>query len=1047
MSYLTQLSLKKASVTLLIAIALVAGGIYAMLKINQELTPDIDFPMITVITTQPGAGPQDVANEVSAPLEAAMANVSSLKSLQSVSADNFSIIIAQYDFGHDMKAAEQEISRAVSTARLPADAGAPQVTRINLNQSIPVVQLSLAGNMDAGELQRIAQQEMVPRIKAIPGVQAVDLTGGVTRQVDIVLDPAKMREAKVTTQQIAGVLKANNVSIPSGAIGADGVVLPVRTVSQLASLAEIGGLVVGFQPGTTTPGQAEGQLPQPVLLKDIAKVQVSPSPAGGVYRSNGQPAVGISVTKSQEGNTVRVANAVQAIARDVQAKLGDQVEITTAFDTSTFVTESISGLTREGLIGAIAAVLAIWVFLLSLRSALVTAVSIPLSVMGALVVLYFQGFTLNVLTLGGLTIAIGRVVDDSIVVLENIFRHVQHGDDLNASVLEGTREVATAIFGATMTTIAVFLPLGFIGGIVGVMFRPFALTVTFALLASLVVALTVVPILARVFVGRMQLGRRKEVVQQRTVLQRGYTPVLAWALRHRAWTLVLAAVFFAGSFALIPFIPTTFLPQMGEKSFQVAVSLPPGSGTPRDTLAKAIEAEQVIAGLPGVEGYSTSISLGNEGGMAALGRAFFGQGSQGATISVRLRPDADLNAVQELARQRLSAVEGALTSVGGGGEGDMNSQLQVSLTGDDPEVVRTATLQVLEAVRGVPGVRDVSSAAEASLPEVAVKVDPQKALAVGMTGAQVAQQIRELTAGQTVTDVRLNGERMDVVLRADATLGNVNALRNLPVGVGRTVPLYTIATIEPAQAATQVTRLNQRSSATINGTISAKNTGEVNRQFQQRISELSLPPGVDVEYGGVLQQFREGFNSLFAGIAFAIIIVYIVMVLVMGSLLSPFVIMFSLPLAPIGALAALAVTGRALGLPSLLGLLMLVGIVVTNAIVLIDFVNRLRSRGYSVQEALMEGGRLRLRPVLMTAVTTVLALIPMSLGFTEGAIIASELATVVIGGLLSSTLLTLVVVPVVYSIFEGWRLRLVGETAVAPAGPQAAGAPATGQGS
>jgi HAE1 family hydrophobic/amphiphilic exporter-1 len=1008
--FLTEQALQKASVTLLIAIALVIGGVYAALNINQELIPDVDFPLITVVAASPGASPQDVAETVSGPLEAAIANVPGLQSLQSISAESVAIIIAQFDFGHDMKAAERDISQSTAGARLPSDVARPQVTRININQTIPVIQLSLGGDLDPGELEAIAQQELVPRIRAIDGVQAVDVIGGASRQINVLLDLEQLRALAITVQQVSGVLRANNISIPSGAIRANGALLPIRTVSELTSLAAIENLIVGIQ-------RTEGQPPRPVRLQDIGTVELGPSPAASISRTNGKPSVGIAVTKTQQGNTVAVADAVRVVGADVQAKLGDRVEITTILDQSRLIEESIAGLTREGVVGAGAAVFAIWLFLMNLRSTIAAAVSIPLSLVVAVLALFWQGFTINILTLGGLTIALGRVVDDSIVVLENTYRHVQEGDDLQAAVLTGTREVTVAIFGSTLTSIAVFLPMGFVGGITGVFFRPFALAVVFAMLASLVVALTVVPVLARFLIGSRQVGQRQAQAAQLPALQRVYTPVLAWSLRHRVWTLLLTAIVFGSSLGLLAVIPRTFLAQGGENRFIVSVSPPPGTGTPEEILAKASAAEEIVANLPGVAVYSSNVSLGTGGqSILSLGRAIRGQGTRGATIIVALEPDADLAAVQNLARSQLSTLEGVLISIGGGAE-DTNSQLQLQLTGQDPAVVRTAAVQVLTAVRDVDGLEDVATAAVVRQPEIVIRVDPARALVAGLTGAQVAQELRTLIVGQTVTRVHLADEgSLDLVLRArSAHLDNLAVLSQLPIGTGRLVALATVADIEQVEAPAQVTRTDQRPSATITGRITAQNTGEVNQAIQERVAALALPAGVSVTYGGALLQFQEGFSALYVGIAAAVIIVYIVMVLVMGSLRSPFVIMFCLPLAAIGALAALSLTGRALGVPSMFGFLMLVGIVVTNGIVLIDFVNQLRARGLGVYEALILGGRLRIRPVLMTAVTTILALIPMSLGFTEGAIIAAELAVVVMGGLVSSTVLTLVVVPVVYS--------------------------------
>ena len=1009
MSFLTELSLKKASVTLMIAAILTAAGVYAAMHINQEITPDIDFPIITVITRYQGADAQQVASQISAPLEQSIASVPGLKSLQSVSSEGMSILVAQFDYGHNMKATEQDISRGVDGVRLPSDAQRPEVMRININQTMPVVYLSLGGDMETSELEQIAQQELIPRISAIEDVQKVDLIGGVTNQMEVVLDQDKMRELGISFQDVAGALAASNLSTQSGVMGADGT-LPVRTTSQLHSAEDIEKLSVGSS-------QEAGQPSRPILLGTIATVRVASTSSGTVSRTNGKPSVGIMVTKAQQGNTVEVADAVLSTVRDVQRSLGGRVDIETVMDQSTFIKDSVQGLTREASIGAVVAVIVIWLFLMSFRSALVTAVSIPLSVVVALVVLYFQGFTLNMLTLGGLAIAVGRVIDDSIVVLENIFRHAREGDDLDVAVRRGTREVTTAIFGSTMTTIAVFLPLAFIGGIAGVFFRPFALTVAIALLASLAIALTVTPVLARAFIGRHQLGRSR-ASSGPTVIQRVYSPVLGWALGHRLWTLGIAAALFLGSLALVPLIPTTFLPQFGEKRLDITLSAAPGSDS-TDMMNAALEAERIISALPDVKLYQTSVSSGGgESSISALRSAIMGQGSGGATLIAELDSGADQDALSDTARERLEKVPGVVASVSAG-HNEM-SGLQVSLKGADYDSVRIAALKVLEALQATPGVRDLSSGASVSRKELVIDVDPEKALAAGTTAQQVAQQVQDLTTTRRVTQVSLDsGEVLDVVLRAGSASPGAEAMRALPVGTSGT-PLGSIAAVDVIQAPSQVTRLDQKPAATINGTITG-NVGKVNSDVKKRVNALDLPPGVEVEYGGVLQQFHEGFNSLYLGILAAILIVYVVMVVVMGSLLTPFVIMFSLPLATIGVLGALAVTNRALGLPSLLGVLMLVGIVVTNGIVLIDFVGQLRARGYGVKEALIEGGRLRARPVLMTAVATIVALVPLALGFTEGAIIAAELATVVIGGLLTATLLTLVVVPMVYSLVESIR--------------------------
>ncbi len=1018
MSRFIELSLKRASVTLLIALALVGGGLYAMLNINQELTPDLEFPIVTVITQAPGAAAEDVADQVTVPLEASIGNVSGLRSLNTVSADNVSIMVAQFDFGHDMMQAEQEINSGISGATISDTARTPTVSRLNLNQTLPVVQFSLSGDLEIPELERIARQQIEPEIRTLDGVQNVDVLGGLARQIVIRFDPAEMRGRGVSPDQISGVLQAHNVSAPAGNIGQAGDSQAVRVVGTFESIEEIESLVVGVD---------ESAPPQAVRIGDVATVETENFPAGSISRTNGLPSVGIAVTKTQDGNTVSVANDVTETLDSLN--LPDEVDTDVILDQSIFIEEAIFGLSRDALIGAIGAILAVWVLLLSFRSAIIAGVSIPLSVLFAIMVLYFQGMTLNILTLGGLAIAIGRVVDDSIVVLENVYRHVQESDELDGAIVRGAREIAVPVIGSTLTAIGVFAPLIFATGIAGVLFRPFALTVTIALLASTVVALTIVPVIARFWVGRSQLGAQRGE-QHETFLQRVYTPILRWSLTHRLITIGLAAVLFIGTLGLLTVVPTTLLPEEEEPEFGIGVSLPPGIGTTEEVIGIGIEAEQVIGDLPGIETYNMSVTLGGGDDVFSLGRALTGGGTRGIDFFIQLEEDADVVEVRELAVDRLEALDDDLqVSVQGGGD-QSQDQLQLSVVGDDQDEVRSVAIQLYEAVQGVDGLTDVTSAAAAERDEIVVEVNPDAALAAGANAGEISQQIRRLIAGEEVTNVQLEGERgeLTVLLTANAeAISSVEDLGDILVGPAEEpVPLGEIAELREVSGPAQVTRENQRVAGVIQGQISGRAVGDVQADIDEVVDAMELPDGVSVEYGGALQQFQEGFEQLILGIVAAIVIVYVVMVMVMGSLIYPFIIMFTLPLTSIGALLALFVTGRPLSLAALFGMLMLVGIVVANGIVLIDFINQLRERKLSVFDALMEGGRLRVRPVLMTAISTILALLPMSLGLTEGAEIATDLAIVVIGGLLSSTLLTLVVVPVIYSLIESLRGRLFG---------------------
>ncbi|MCL5958490.1 MAG: efflux RND transporter permease subunit, partial [Chloroflexi bacterium] len=692
MHFLAELSLRRGAVVVLAAVAILLGGVFVATRLKTELIPDVDFPVLTVVTTYPGAGPEDVAEQISKPIEQAISGVPRLESLQSTSAENLSFLVAQFQFGTNMKEVEATINDNLKVVTLPPAASTPKAARINL-QAMPIVQLSLSGDKDVAELEKIARERIVPEIQSIDGVYSVDLAGGAKKQVSIALDPQKMRDNGVSVQQVAGVVQANNMAIPSGSTTVNGQAIIVRTLHQFTSLEELENLAVGAsgsrptnladqpqsgptqQPSAAPPSDtdtvASGSIldltsppspsavatdstqiatqpppvastvptdsaspatpatppsPTPLLLKDIATVTVGSSQDSGLVRTNGQPGVGLAVAKTEDGNTVKVANAVTDKLEAIKKELPEGLTLTIISDQSTFIEESIDSLLREGALGAIFAVIVIFVFLLSVRSTLVSAVSIPLSVMAALLLLQWQGLTINIMTLGGLTIAIGRVVDDAIVVLENIHRHARQGEDIARAVRSGTKEVASAITSSTLTTICVFLPLGLVGGLVGQFFLPFALTVTFALLASLVVALTVVPVLAKYLVGT----KPGQATERDTWVQRLYTPVLTWSLRHRVVTLAVTAVVFLGSFGLLPFIPTTFLPSMQEKTLTIDLSLPPGADNAA-SLVRVEDVERILGNMPDVDVYQATMG-GAGGDLAMLSSALSGRGTGGATF-------------------------------------------------------------------------------------------------------------------------------------------------------------------------------------------------------------------------------------------------------------------------------------------------------------------------------------------------------------------------------------------------------------------------------
>ena len=1037
MSRLSSLAISQRSVVLLLAFALFVAGISAWGSLKQELLPDIDFPVITVVAPFPGAGAGDVAAQVAEPIEKAIQGVPRLEQMQSTSANSVALIVAQFSFGTDVKETQAAIEENINRASLP-DAVEPTVQALNINSS-PVIIASISATNPDGldEAAAVAKNEIVPQILSLEGVASADLTGGLEPQVYVTLDPTKMAEAGVSSQQVLGVLQANNLTIPSGQLSTDTDRIPVSTIGEFTSVEQIEGLLVGVrQPTPTTPTDptvtpdpnTPPAMPTPVFLAEIATVELQDVATTGYARTDGQPALTLTVSKSSTGNTVTVAQEVQKVLDEAAAANTDVITVNTVQDLSTFILESQDGLLREGGLGAVFAVITIFLFLFSLRSTLVAAISIPLSVLTALVLMQFADISLNVMTLGGLAVAVGRVVDDAIVVLENIYRHRAKGEDRLTASINGPKEVARAITSSTLTTVLVFLPIGFVGGLVSQLFLPFALTVTFALLASLVVALTVVPVLAYLFINKVNLNVDEDGEPKNSFWIRAYTPLITGALRNK-WTKLavvgVSAILFVASLTLVGQLPTQFINTGSEKVLSIKL-IPPAGASSEAVLEQSIEAETILLGQPDVETVQTSVPGEGDTGFGTIVAALNGQPANSATITVRLADDADLD-------QATADLSAALDPVKTDGfdtavaqlAGFSSNGLNIIVSGSDPAEVAAATQTVLDSVEGRTDLANLTSDLVEATPEIQVHVDPNKAAAVGSTAAQIAGEVRSALTSTTVSNLTLDSEgTAALIVQTDpAATSSVEELGNMLVGTVQRVPLSSVATVEEVEVQGSITRIDGAPAAQITAEITSEDTGAVSGEIQTTIEDLvaagSIPTGVNVELAGVTQQQTEAFGGLYTSMAVAILLVFVMLVLTFNSLTTPFVILFSLPLATIGAFPALWLTGRPIGVSALIGFLMLIGIVVTNAIVLLDLVIRLRSEGKPLKEAIIEGGRTRVRPILMTAFATILALIPLAAGFNEGSIIAAELGTVVIGGLFSSTLLTLLVVPVVYSLVEG----------------------------
>jgi HAE1 family hydrophobic/amphiphilic exporter-1 len=1031
---LSQFAVSKRSVTLLLAGALFIAGISAWSSLKQELLPDIEFPVITIIAPYPGAGSADVAEQVAVPIERAVSGVPRLETIQSTSANSIALVIAQFEYGTDVKEALAAIEEGMADAGLP-ESVEPSASALNINASPVIIASIVAGSEDGLEAAaEIARTEILPEITAIDGVARADITGGLEQRLLITLDPETLAESGVSVAQISGVLTANNLTFPSGQLSDGGTRIPVSTIGTLTSAEQIEDLVVGFTaPAPGVPTDPAAPPPTPITIGDLGTVETVDVATTGYARTDGSPSLSLSVTKTSDANTVLVAEAVNEKLDEIAARHPDTFTVIIVSDLADFIKESTDGLVREGGLGALFAILTIFLFLFSIRSTVVAAISIPLSILTALVIMQLTGISLNIMTLGGLAVAVGRVVDDAIVVLENIYRHRALGEDRMTAVLAGPREVAGAITASTLTTVAVFLPLGFVGGLVSQFFLPFALTVTFALLASLICALTVVPVLAYFLIDKVNVEVDEDGEPKRSIWVRLYTPTITTVLRSR-WTalgvVALSGVLFFASLALVPLLPTQFINAGSEKILQISIA-PPTGATSEAVLAQAIKAEEIIHLDEDVELIQTSIPGEGDTSFQTIISAQGGRPANSATLTVRLHPDVDL-------AEKTTDFSAALAPVKTDGfdvqvseaAGFTSNGLSVIVSADDPALVDEAAEALVAALSDNTDLANLQSDLVKATPEIQVTVDPSKAFAVGLTAAQVANEVRTALVSQTVTQVTFEeGQPIDLVIQVDpAATTSVESLRQLPVGTVTKVPLEQVATVEQADVQGSITRIDQAPAASVTAEILSEDTGAVSAAVQAEIDALeadgSIPVGVSVELAGVSQQQAEAFGGLFASMGVAVLLVYVMMVLTFNSLITPFIILFTLPLATIGAFPALYLTGRPIGVSALIGFLMLIGIVVTNAIVLLDLVERLRAEGKPTRVALIEGGRTRVRPILMTAIATILALIPLAAGFNEGSIIAAELGTVVIGGLFSSTFLTLLVIPAVYLLIDGIKVRV-----------------------
>ncbi|MFI6000127.1 efflux RND transporter permease subunit [Streptomyces sp. NPDC051366] len=1011
MSWLSRFSLAQRALIGLVSITALLFGAIAIPQLKQQLLPSIELPMVSVLAPYQGASPDVVEKQVIEPIEATLKGVDGITGITSTASEGNALIMAKFDYGDSgTKQLVADVQQAVNRARvrLPAEVD-PQVVA-GSTDDIPTVVLAVTSDKDQQALADQLNRSVVPVLEDIEGVGQVSVDGVQDLRVAVTPDNAKLAAAGLDGAALAQGLQAGGATVPAGSFDEAGKNRTVRVGGGYTSLAQLEDLRLSAGPGKPA-----------VRLADVATVKQEPAKAVSITRTNGKPSLALVLTMDKDGSAVAISDAVQDKLPELRTALGAGAELTVVSDQGPPVAKSISSLTTEGLLGLLFAVIVILVFLASLRSTLVTAVSIPLSVVLALIVLWTRDLSLNMLTLGALTIAIGRVVDDSIVVLENIKRHLGYGEEREAAIIAAVKEVAGAVTSSTLTTVAVFLPIAFVGGMVGEFFGPFSLTVAAALLASLIVSLTVVPVLSYWFLrapkgvvagdpqSAAKARREAEEKEAKSRLQRFYVRALGLVTRRRIATLAVAVVVLIATFGMAPLLKTNFFDQGEQSVLTVKQQLPPGTSLAASDAASR-QVEKALTEVKGVKDYQ--VTVGSSGFLAAFGG---GTGSNQASYQVTLEDSGDSEGVKKRIEDALGKLDGiGDTSISaGGGFGSQN--LSVVVKAGDAAVLAQAAEQVRAEVATLDDVTDVQSDLSQSVPRISVTATP-KAAEAGLNqaalGAIVAQAVRGNPVGKAVLD---NTER-DIVIKSAQPATTLAELQALPVGP---VKLGDVAEVKEVPGPVSMTRIDGARAATVTAKPVGDNTGAIGAALQTKISALDLPEGATATIGGVSEDQGEAFASLGLAMLAAIAIVFMLLVATFRSLIQPLILLVSIPFAATGALGLLLVTGTPLGVPAMIGMLMLIGIVVTNAIVLIDLVNQYRAQGLGVVEAVIEGGRHRLRPILMTALATIFALLPMALGVTgEGGFISQPLAVVVIGGLVSSTLLTLLLVPTLYTMIE-----------------------------
>ena len=999
---MTQLAVHRPVTTLMCALIIILVGLIAFFNMPADLLPDMSFPMVVVTTRYDGSGPQEIEALVSRPLEEVLGRVGNVKQVTSYSAEGNSIVMLEFAWGTNMDQAALDVREGVDMVKrfLPDDAEDPVVIKAD-PAMLPVMRLALSGPYDPVELSYSADY-VKGRLERIDGVASVGISGQMREEVLVEVDPSRLLAYGIPLQSIISGLRSENLNLPGGHLEEASMRTLVRSVGEFIDLDDMA--------QTRIPTHAGA-----IALGELAWIHLTQSEPSSFTRLNAEPSVGLAVQKQSGANTVQVANAVRRELVGIEQDLPSGMSLVIADDQSEFINISIRTVVQNALLGSALAVAILYFFLSSWPVIFIIATAIPISVVATFAFMYATGITLNMVSLGGLALGVGMLVDNAIVVLENIFRHRSLGHGSKQAALQGAAEMAMPVTASTITTVVVFLPVIFIEGMASQIFRDLAYTISFSLLASLLVALTFIPMAASVLLqGRNRDGLSKSRLQP---LTHSYRHLLAWALAHRGLVAFLTVLVLGGVIVAYPAVPTEFLPDMDRGEINIAVELPTGSSLAEtDHIVRQIE--EVVLTQP--ETHQVLASVGRIGGV--FGGA--GAGQDEATVTVVLKEGSSTPELVERLRQVVHTIPGAEYRVRPsagfiGEEALLGEPVVIRVKGDDFEILDEMCQRIVEAISPVDGIREVRTSLETGAPETRILIDRTLSGHYGLSAAHIATTVRASLQGEVATRYRVAGSEIDVrVIYPEGELTHTHDLAHIMLlsPQGMAVPLSHVARLETGEGPSQIMRQGQVRTVTVTAQVVGRDLGSAAQEVRDIVDSLPFPAGYSREYGGETQEMMEAFSTLGEAMLLSVLLVYMVLAAQFESLLHPFIIMLAVPLAMTGSLYGLLLSMQRLSVPSIIGIIALGGIVVNNGIVLVDYTLRKQREGRDLYQAVQEAGTTRLRPILMTTLTTVLALIPMALGMGRGAELQVPLAVSIIGGLLLATLVNLVAVPVFYTL-------------------------------